>query len=80
MTGEAVEVEADERRLVLAALRLYLPPLAGLLLGPATLRGVLGHDMGIASFVAACLGLAAGLLVARALTRDPPPIVIRRNA
>jgi positive regulator of sigma E activity len=69
--GEAVELEADEAALFAAALRLYLPPLAGLLAGPALLRG-LGGDVAAWPALAAALGLLLGCLVARRWTRAVP--------
>ena len=75
--GETVELEADEARLLGAAARLYLPPLAGLLAGPALLR-LAGPDAGLAPLVAAAAGLIAGSLLARALTRAVPGVVLHR--
>ena len=69
--GEAVEIEADEAALFAAALRLYLPPLAGLLAGPALLRG-LGGDVAAWPALAAAAGLLLGCLAARRLTRAVP--------
>ncbi|HET9693997.1 MAG TPA: SoxR reducing system RseC family protein [Steroidobacteraceae bacterium] len=75
--GEAVELEADEARLLAAAARLYLPPLAGMLAGPALLR-LAGLDAGVAPLLAATAGLLAGGLLARAVTRGAPGVVLRR--
>ena len=68
----------DDASLLRAALRLYLPPLAGLLAAPALLR-VLTGDSGIASLMAAVAGLAAGLLVARRWTTRMPPVRVERT-
>jgi positive regulator of sigma E activity len=75
--GTEVELEADEGPLLAAAARLYLPPLAGLLLGPTLLR-VMGLDAGVAPLVAATAGLLAGALVARAWTHRAPVVLARR--
>lgn len=75
--GTVLELEADEGPLLAAAARLYLPPLLGLLLGPALLR-VLGLDAGPAPVAAALAGLLAGGLVARMWTRHVPTVLVRR--
>jgi positive regulator of sigma E activity len=76
--GEAVELAVDDGRLLAAAARLYLPPLVGLLLGPAVLR-LSGLDAGAAPLVAAAIGLLAGMLVARRWARHGAPAVdVRR--
>ena len=75
--GERVELEADDGRLLAAAARLYLPPLAGLLAGPAALR-LAGLDVGTTSLLAAAAGLLAGGLLARALTRNALGVSLRR--
>jgi hypothetical protein len=54
--GDAVTLRVDDASLLSAALRLYLPPLAGLLAGPAALRMLL-DDTGVASLAAALAGL-----------------------
>ena len=69
--GEAVELEADERALFAAASRLYLPPLAGLIAGPALLRGFAG-DIAAWPALAAVVGLLLGCLLARRWTRAIP--------
>jgi positive regulator of sigma E activity len=76
-TGEAVEVEVDEPALFAAALRLYLPPLAGLIAGPALLRGV-GGDAAAWPALAAVAGLALGCFVARRWTRSAPAVALHR--
>jgi positive regulator of sigma E activity len=76
-TGEPVELEADEARLLAAALRLYLPPLCGLLAGPALMRG-LAWEPGAVPLLAGAVGLLAGSVVARAWTRHGPAIALRR--
>jgi sigma-E factor negative regulatory protein RseC len=76
--GDAVTLIVDDASLLGAALRLYLPPLAGLLAAPALLR-LLTADSGSASLLAAVAGLAAGLLVARRWTTRMPPLRVERT-
>jgi positive regulator of sigma E activity len=75
--GETVSLEAEERQLLAAAVRLYVPPLAGLLLAPAMLRW-LGFEGGVAPLVAAVTGLLLGGLLAHAWTRNAPAVTLRR--
>ncbi len=75
--GDSVELEADDGRLLAAAARLYLPPVAGLLGGPALLR-LAGLDTGTMPLLAAVAGLVAGGLLARWLSRDVPVALLRR--
>ena len=75
--GDAVELETDDAALFRAALRLYLPPLAGLLAGPALLRG-LGWDAAALPLFAAACGLLLGGLVARTWTRTAPALTLHR--
>jgi positive regulator of sigma E activity len=74
-SGDTVELEADETALFIAALRLYLPPLAGVIAGPVLLRE-LGLDAGVLPLLAAAGGLLAGGLVARIWTRRVPPLTL----
>jgi positive regulator of sigma E activity len=71
--GDRLEVQIDDARLLRAACRLYLPPLAGLLAGPALLR-VAGWEPGLTPLLAAVFGLAAGGLLARRWTRAGVPV------
>ncbi len=71
--GDTVEIEVDDSRLLLAACRLYLPPLCGLLAGPLLLR-IAGLEDGVAPLLAAACGLGLGALVARRWTRNGVPI------
>jgi len=75
--GEVIELEADESALFRAALRLYLPPLAGLIAGPALLRGF-GWEVAAAPLCAAATGLLLGGLLARRWTRNVPALVLHR--
>lgn len=75
--GEVVELAVDDGRLLAAAARLYLPPLAGLLLAPALLR-LAGWEVGPAPLVAAAAGLLAGMLVARRWSSPGAPVDVRR--
>jgi positive regulator of sigma E activity len=74
--GESVRILAEPRDLFAAAVRLYLPPLAGLLTGPMFIR-LLGQGDGPVSLLAAGIGLAAGLLLARRLARAALVVVQR---
>ena len=76
-TGEVIELEADDTNLFQAALRLYLPPLVGLLAGPALVRWI-GWEHGSIPLVAAIAGLLLGCLVARAWTQAAPAFVLHR--
>ena len=71
--GDRLEVQVDEGRLLRAACRLYLPPLAGLLAGPALFR-VAGWEQGATPLLGAVLGLLAGGLVAWRWTRAGVPV------
>lgn len=74
VVGERVEVQAPAAELLRAAAWLYLPPLAGLLLGPLLLR-LLGVGDGGLVLAAAAAGLVAGVLVARTGVRRGCPAV-----
>jgi positive regulator of sigma E activity len=76
--GESVAITVDDRQLLAAALRLYLPPLTGLLAGPALLRAS-GWEQGAAPLLAAALGLALGAVVAWRWTRQPVPLRWQRQ-
>jgi positive regulator of sigma E activity len=77
--GESVAIAVDDRQLLAAALRLYLPPLAGLLAGPALLRAS-GLEQGAAPLLAAVLGLGLGAAVAWRWSRRPVPLRWQRLA
>lgn len=66
--GDRLELQIDDTHLLRAACRLYLPPLAGLLAGPAILR-LVGLEQGLTPLLAAVLGLLAGGLMAWRWTR-----------
>lgn len=74
--GDRLELQTDDARLLRAACRLYLPPLAGLLAGPALLR-VAGWEQGVTPLLGAVLGLVAGGLIARWWTRAGVPVRLR---
>lgn len=76
--GDAVRLAVDDAKLLAAAARLYLPPLAGLLLAPAVLRAV-ATDAGVASLAAAGTGLLGGLLVARRWASHAPTVTVVRS-
>ncbi len=71
--GDRLEVQIDDARLLRAACRLYLPPLAGLLAGPALLR-VVGWEPGGIPLLGALLGLLAGGFLAWRWTRAGVPM------
>ena len=80
-----VELALDERRILLAACLMYLPPLLGLLLG-ASLAGALLGLAEWAVILAGLVGFALGLLPARLLSGGPQngalamPTITRRLA
>jgi positive regulator of sigma E activity len=71
--GDRLEVQIDDACLLRAASRLYLPPLAGLLAGPALLR-ILGWEQGAIPLLGALLGLLAGGFLAWRWTRTGVPL------
>jgi positive regulator of sigma E activity len=71
--GDRLEVQVDDARLLRAACRLYLPPLAGLLAGPALLR-IMGWEQGVLPLLGALLGLVAGSFLAWRWTRAGVPM------
>lgn len=73
--GDPVLLAVDDASLLAAAGRLYLPPLVGLLLAPALMRAA-QLDQGAGSLIAAAIGLAAGLLVARRWATRPPSVTV----
>jgi sigma-E factor negative regulatory protein RseC len=75
--GDRVELSIDDLLLFGAALRLYLPPLAGLLAGPLVTR-LAGIDQGLVPLVAASLGLSAGFWVARRWIGRLPVVALER--
>ena len=71
--GTRVTVAVSEGELLRASGRAYLPPLAGLLAGPALARGLVDGDGWL--LLGAVTGLVAGWAVARAWLRQVPPAV-----
>lgn len=71
--GDTVEIEVDDSGLLLAACRLYLPPLCGVLAGPLLLR-LAGLEDGVTPLLAAACGLGLGALVAWRWTRKGVPV------
>lgn len=71
--GDRLELQVDDNVLLRAACRLYLPPLAGVLAGPAVLRW-LELEQGVLPLMGATAGLAVGAAVAWAWTRTAVPI------
>jgi positive regulator of sigma E activity len=74
--GDPVMLAVDDAWLLAAAARLYLPPLVGLLLAPALLRVAQFDQGGPGSLIAAAVGLAAGLLVARRWAARAPAVTV----
>jgi positive regulator of sigma E activity len=72
-TGDRLEVQVDDVRLLQAACRLYLPPLVGLLAGPAMLR-IAGWETGGAPLLGALVGMTVGGLTAWRWTRAGVPV------
>jgi sigma-E factor negative regulatory protein RseC len=72
--GQAVSIAVGDGEVLRAAATVYLPPLAGLLLGAAagTAFGVAG-DVG--TLLAAAVGGIAGWGIARVWSRRRPPVV-----
>jgi sigma-E factor negative regulatory protein RseC len=78
--GSRVTVEVAEGELLGAALRAYLPPLAGVLAGPLLARAGAGGGEGVI-LLCALAGLLIGWLVSRAwLRRSPPRVAVRLEA
>lgn len=71
--GDRIELQIDDGRLLWAACRLYLPPLAGLLAGPALLRAA-GWEQGFTPLLAAMFGLLIGGLIAWRWSRAGVPV------
>ena len=71
--GTRVTVSVSEGELLRASGRAYLPPLAGLLAGPALARGLVDGDGWL--LLGAVAGLVAGWTVARTWLRQVPPAV-----
>jgi positive regulator of sigma E activity len=71
--GDQLELQIDDARLLRAACRLYLPPLAGLLAGPTLLR-VVGWEQGALPLLGALFGLLGGGLLAWRWTRAGVPV------
>ena len=72
--GTRVTVAVSEGELLRASVRAYLPPLAGLLAGPALARGLVDGGDGWL-LLGAVAGLAAGWAIARTWLRQVPPAV-----
>ena len=70
--GDGVIIEVDDGELLRAAALAYLPPFAGLLMGPMLVAALVPGDEP-ALLAGAVLGLLAGWGVARAWLRRAPP-------
>lgn len=73
-TSDMVTLTLADGDLLGSAARIYLPPLAGLLVGPLVARYLLQSGDGLAA-LGAVVGLLAGWLTARAWVRATPPRV-----
>lgn len=73
-TGKTVTLTVADGDLLRSAARLYLPPFAGLLIGPVLARYLLQSGDALAA-LAAAVGLLGGWLAARAWVRATPPRV-----
>jgi positive regulator of sigma E activity len=71
--GDTLELEVEEGRLLRAAGRLYLPPLAGVLIGPALVR-LLDIEHGLWPLLGAGAGLTLGIVVAWRWARAAEPL------
>jgi positive regulator of sigma E activity len=75
--GDDVVIEVEDGELLHAALRAYLPPLAGLIAGPVA-AGFAAPGSEPAALAAALVGLLLGWRLARAwLVRVPPRYRLR---
>jgi sigma-E factor negative regulatory protein RseC len=72
--GQAVTIAVGDGEVLRAAATVYLPPLAGLLLG-ATAGSALGVAGEVGALLMASVGGIAGWAVARAWSRSRPPSV-----
>jgi len=70
--GDGVIIEVDDGELLRAAAIAYMPPLAGLLAGPAA-AAALTPGSELAALAGAVVGLAAGWGASRAWLRRAPP-------
>jgi positive regulator of sigma E activity len=77
--GDTLELQVEEGRLLRAAGRLYLPPLAGVLTGPAVVR-LLGAEHGLWPLLGAAAGLALGGVFAWRWARAAVPVQWRALA
>jgi positive regulator of sigma E activity len=78
-SGATVTLSVADGDLLGCAARLYLPPLAGLLVGPGLARHLLQAGDGLAA-AAAAVGLLGGWVLARAWVRsDPPRVTVSRG-
>lgn len=75
--GTQVTVEVDDGELLGAAVRSYLPPLAGVLAGPLLVHATAGEGE-LRILISAVVGVLLGWAVARAwLRRSPPRVAVR---
>jgi sigma-E factor negative regulatory protein RseC len=72
IAGQTVTVEVPDGELLRSAAKVYLLPLAGLLIGPALVRWI-GIASEFAALVAAVTGVVLGWALARGWVRRAPP-------
>jgi sigma-E factor negative regulatory protein RseC len=77
ITGQSVTIEVPDGDLLRSAAKVYLVPLAGLLIGPALVRWS-GAASESAALLAAVTGVVLGWVLARGwVRRSPPSFVVR---
>ena len=77
IAGQSVTIEVPDGDLLRSAAKVYLLPLAGLLIGPALVRGS-GAASESAALLAAVIGVVLGWVLARSwVRRSPPSFVVR---
>lgn len=72
VAGQSVTIEVADGELLRSAAKVYLLPLAGLLIGPALVRWI-GIASDSAALVAAVTGVVVGWALARGWVRRAPP-------
>jgi sigma-E factor negative regulatory protein RseC len=77
IAGQSVTIEVPDGELLRSAAKVYLLPLAGLLIGPALVRWS-GAASESAALMAALTGVVLGWVLARGWVRRSPPSFIVR--
>ena len=77
--GQSVTIEVPDGELLRSAAKVYLLPLAGLLVGPALVRWI-GAGGEFAALMAALTGVVLGWALARGwVRRSPPSFTVRHE-